>query len=219
MPHRTVVATSLVATLLLVCLTGCAGSDWSIPHPATTAVGTPSAGFAPAIAPTPEATVMPADGSWRGVRPSPGYRVALLVGDDSSTTTALVAAVTAWASETNADLRTVSGAEDPVAGIVAAMELHPELVVSVGDPLIDPLATVSANHLDVPFLVLGAELAEPTANVTAVDWTGAGYRGEGLGTATHFSEASFTAERCGDAIRAGVAAVLTGMTGVVLWLP
>jgi hypothetical protein len=47
---------------------------------------------------------------------------------------------------------------------------------------------------------------------------GAGFRGEGLGSATHFDEASFTPERCDDAIRAGVAAVLTGMTGVVLWI-
>lgn len=219
MPHRAAFATTIVATMLLVCLTGCASPDWSVPRPSTTAIGAPAAGFVPAVAPTPEATVRPAEGSWDDVRPAPGYRVVLLTAGETSTTSALVAAVKDWASQTQADLRTVSGTDDPVAGIVAAMQLQPELIVSVGDPLIDPLATVSANHLDVPFLVLGAELAEPTYNVTAVDWTGAGYRGEGLGTSTHFDEASFTPKRCGDAIRAGVAAVLTGMTGVVLWIP
>lgn len=68
------------------------------------------------------------------------------------------------------------------------------------------------------FLVLGAELAEPTYNVTAVEWSGAGFRGEGLGSATLFDESSFSPERCADAIRAGTAAVLSGTTGIVLWI-
>lgn len=218
MPHRAALTTAFVATALLLLLTGCTAGDWSVPRPSVAAVGAPAAGFAPEVAPTPEATVRPAAGSWDGIRPAPGYRVVVLTGDDTGTTSALVAAVKEWASQTGAELRTVSAGDDPVAGIVEAMRLQPELIVAIGDPLIDALAIVSANHLDVSFLVLGAELAEPTYNVTAVDWTGAGYRGEGLGTATHFDEASFTPERCADAIRAGVAAVLTGMTGVVLWI-
>ncbi len=51
-----------------------------------------------------------------------------------------------------------------------------------------------------------------------MDWTGAAYRGEGLGTAAAYDPASFTPERAGSAVRAGVAAVLTGLRGVVLWV-
>jgi hypothetical protein len=173
----------------------------------------------PATAPTPEATIDPAPGSWSEVHPSPGYRVVLLTGPhDSATSVALAEAVTSWADDERVDLRTVQAPENPVTGIVEAMDLRPELIISVGDGLVDALAMVTPNHLDMPFLILGAELAEPTSNVTAVDWTGAGFRGEGLGSATHFDAASFTPERCDDAVRAGTSAVLTGSSGIVLWI-
>ncbi|WP_229384603.1 hypothetical protein [Microbacterium allomyrinae] len=218
MPHRAAYAMTSLAAVLLLALSGCASADWSAPRAAPTAVGTPAPGFVPATAPSPEATVMPASGSWDDVRPSPGYRVVLLTSGDDDATTALTTAVEQWASETDVDLRTVSADDDAITGIVHAMDMKPELIVSVGEGLIDALAMVTPNHLDIPFLILGAELAEPTYNVTSVDWTGAGFRGEGLGTATHFDETSFTPERCADAIRAGTTAVLTGMTGVVLWI-
>jgi len=212
-------ALSLAATaLLLLGLTGCAGADWNNPQPSTTPLGSPAAGFMPDVEPSPEATVNPAAGSWDDVRPAPGYRVVLLTSGDDVTTKALSTAVEQWAEETDVDLRHVVAGSDPIPGIVDAMEMKPELIVTAGEDLIDALAMVTPNHLDVPFLVLGAELAEPTYNVTAVDWAGAGFRGEGLGTATHFDELSFTPERSGDAIRAGAAAVLTGMTGIVLWI-
>ena len=131
---------------------------------------------------------------------------------------ALAAAVGAWADQEGADLRTVRADDDPVGGIVAAMDAGPDLVVAVGADLVDPLALVSASHLDRQFLLLGAELPEPTGNVTAVDWTGASFRGDGLRAASPFDAASFTPRRAGAAIRAGVTAVLTGMTGVVLWI-
>ena len=96
--------------------------------------------------------------------------------------------------------------------------MSPDLIVSTGNDLVDPLALVTANHLTQPFLVIGAELAEPTQNVTAVDWSGASFRGEGLGMSSTYDPASFTGERCGAAIRAGVAAVLNDLTGIVIWL-
>jgi hypothetical protein len=215
--HRAAFATTLTAAVLLLSLTACA-SDWSAPRDDATPIGTPGPGFAPASEPSPEATINPATDSWEGVSPPPGYRVVLLTHGDDASTTALTTAVGEWALADAVDLRTVQADDDPIKGIVTAMEMKPELIVSVGDGLIDALGTVTPNHLDVPFLILGAELAEPTQNVTAVDWTGAGFRGEGLGTATHFDEESFTPERCADAIRAGTAAVLTGMTGIVLWI-
>lgn len=216
MHHRAALATTLTAAVLL--LSGCGAADWTTPRPDTTAVGMPATGFAPSASPSPEATVTPASGSWEGVSPSPGYRVVLLTRGADETTATLAAAVTAWAAAESVDLRGVDADGDAIRGIVQAMELNPELIVTVGEDLIDPLATVTPNHLEVPFLVLGAELAEPTANVTAVEWTGAGFRGSGLGSATQFDPESFTPERGADAIRAGVAAVLTGMTGVVLWI-
>ncbi|WP_448630981.1 hypothetical protein [Cellulomonas soli] len=66
--------------------------------------------------------------------------------------------------------------------------------------------------------MVGAEIAEPTANVTAADWSGASYRGEGLGSASTYDPASFTPDRCARAVRAGVAAVLGEVTGVVVWV-
>ncbi len=129
-----------------------------------------------------------------------GYRVVLLtVGDDAPTAT-LVAAVRDWAEETRADLRVVHADDDMIDGAVRAMDLNPDLIISAGDALVDPLATVTANHLDRQFLIVGAELAEPTENVTAADWTGAAYRGEGLGTAAAYdpgrSRPSARGRRC-----------------------
>jgi hypothetical protein len=216
--HRATTAAASAAAVLLLSLSGCAAADWSAPRPSTTAIGTPAAGFTPEVEPSPEATVEPLADSWAAVQPSPGYRVVLLTSGDDVTTQAISAAVEEWATDTGADLRRVQAGDDAIPGIVEAMDMNPELIVTAGESLIDALAMVTPNHLDIPFLVLGAELAEPTYNVTAVDWTGAGFRGEGLGTATHFDESTFTPERCADAIRAGSTAVLTGMTGVVLWI-
>jgi hypothetical protein len=143
--------------------------------------------------------------------------VLLTVGDDAPTAV-LVRAVQGWATETRADLEIVHADDDMIDGIVAAMQMNPDLIVSAGDALVDPLATVTASHLDRQFLIVGAELAEPTENVTAVDWTGAAYRGEGLGTASAYDPTSFTPERAAAAVRAGVASVLTGQRGIVLWM-
>jgi hypothetical protein len=61
-------------------------------------------------------------------------------------------------------------------------------------------------------------VAEPTVNVTAADWIGASFRGEGLGMPDAYDPATFTHERAARAIRAGVAAVLNGITGIVIRL-
>ena len=210
----------LVATAALVA--GCDSSDdWSQPRPAPSAVGTLGPGFVdPSAKPTPEATITPQPGSWAGVHPPKGYRVVLLTAGDDEPTRALVTAVKDWAEDEDVALRTITvgTAHDAVPSIVKAMEMGPDLVVSAGNDLIDALAMVTPNHLDEKFLVVGAELAEPTHNVTAVDWSGASFRGEGLGMSSTYDPDSFTAERCAAAIRAGVAAVLNDLTGIVVWL-
>ncbi|WLS47170.1 hypothetical protein Q3V37_07990 [Micromonospora profundi] len=210
----------LVATAALVA--GCDSSDdWSQPRPAPSAVGTLGPGFVdPSAKPTPEATITPQPGSWAGVHPPKDYRVVLLTAGDDEPTRALVTAVKDWAENEDVALRTITvdTAHDAVPSIVKAMEMGPDLVVSAGNDLIDALAMVTPNHLDEKFLVVGAELAEPTHNVTAVDWSGASFRGEGLGMSSTYDPDSFTAERCAAAIRAGVAAVLNDLTGIVVWL-
>jgi hypothetical protein len=105
-----------------------------------------------------------------------------------------------------------------VSRISQAIDLAPDLIISAGNDLVDPLALVTPNHLDRQFLVVGGELAEPTANVTAADWTGASFRGEGLGMSSAYDPASFTPEHASAAVRAGVASVLNGLTGIVIWV-
>ncbi|WP_377268079.1 hypothetical protein [Peterkaempfera sp. SMS 1(5)a] len=132
----------------------------------------------------------------------------------------LASAVKDWAEDEQVDLRTVT-ADDPsdlVPGISKALGMGADLIVSAGNDLVDPLAVVTPNHLSQQFLVMGAELAEPTRNVTAVDWSGASFRGEGLGMSSTYDADSFTTGRCAAAIRTGVAAVLNDRTGIVVWL-
>ncbi|MEV4654393.1 hypothetical protein [Micromonospora sp. NPDC049301] len=217
-PLRAVAMLAAAAALV----TGCSsGDDWSQPHPRPAAIGSLGPGFVdPSSTPAPEGTVRPQPGSWTGVHPSRDYRVVLLTAGQDQPTKALVTAVEDWADDEHLDLRkiVIGDAHDAVPSIAKAMGMHPDLIVSAGNDLIDPLALVTPNHLEQRFLVVGAELAEPTHNVTAVDWPGASFRGEGLGMSSTYDPASFTAERCAAAIRAGAAAVLNDLTGIVVWL-
>jgi hypothetical protein len=214
-------ACTLAAAALLL-LSGCGSDDdWSEPHAAPTPVGDLGPGFVdPAAPPTPEATITPAPGSWDDVHPSEGYRVVLVTAGDDSQTETLVDAVNAWAQDEDVSLKTLT-ATDPLKYIPIidkAITMKPDLVVSAGNDLIDPMTTVSAHFLDQQILVVGAELAEPTDNVTAADWAGASFRGAELGMSSAYDPASFTPERAARAVRAGVAAVLHGWTGIVIWL-
>ena len=211
------------ALLVTAAVTGGCGSgdDWSEPHAKPTAVGTLGPGFYDADGPpVPESTIIPRPGSWNGVHPSKGYRVVLLTAGSNRPTRTLVDAVTSWAEEEDVSLETVTATapDQYISSITKAMGLEPDLIICVGDALVDPLALVTANHLDQRFLVVGAQLAEPTSNVTAADWIGASFRGEGLGTPSAYDPATFTGERAGRAVRAGVAAVLNDLTGIVIQL-
>jgi hypothetical protein len=213
-------AGALLAAAVLI--GGCgAGDDWSAPHAKPTAVGALGPGFTdPTAPPAPESTVTPRPGSWNGVHPPRGYRVVLLTAGEDAPTRTLARAVTSWADAEHASLKAVTATEPGqfISRIRNAIDLKPDLVICVGNDLVDPLALVTANHLDQQFLVIGAELAEPTGNVTAADWTGASFRGEGLGMPSAYDPATFTHERATRAVRAGVAAVLNGITGIVLRL-
>ncbi len=210
---------ALLLTAALLC--GCGSDDWSEPHAKPTAVGALGPGFIdPEAPPAPEATITPRPGSWDDVHPPKGYRVVLLTAGEDAPTKALVDAVRSWAEEEDVSLKSVIATHpaDYVPRIRRAIDMAPDLIICAGNQLVDPLALVTANHLERQFLVVGAELAEPTVNVTAADWTGASFRGEGLGMPDAYDPASFTRERTGRAVRAGVAAVLSGITGIVIRL-
>jgi hypothetical protein len=212
-------AAGILAAIALFTVACGSADDWSQPHSPSGPVGTLGPGFV-TTSPTPEATITPRPGSWTGIHPSPGYRVVLLTTGNDPQTNTLVTAVTQWAEQENASLRTVTatGPGQLIPSITQAIALKPDLVVSAGNSLVDPLTVVTASHLGQQFLVIGAELAEPTANVTAANWAGASFRGEGLGTSSSYDPASFTPERSAAAVRAGVASVLTGLTGIVIRL-
>jgi basic membrane lipoprotein Med (substrate-binding protein (PBP1-ABC) superfamily) len=217
-PGAALAAIALTAVLV----SGCnADDDWSRPHAKPSPVGALGHGFVdPTAPPTPEATVTPKPGSWDAVHPSKGYRVVLLTAGDAPQTKTLVTAVQEWAKQEHVSLKTVTATapDQYISQITKAIDLAPDLIINAGNDLIDPLAMVTPNHLDQQFLVVGAELAEPTANVTAADWTGASFRGEGLGMSSSYDPDSFTPERAAAAVRAGVASVLNGLTGIVIWL-
>ena len=155
----------LAAAAVLV--TGCSssGDDWSRPHPKPTPVGTLGSGFIdPSTPPTPEGTVRPRPGSWTGVHPSKDYRVVLLTTGDDGPTKALVTAVKDWAEEEHVDLRTVvADAQDPIPSITKALEMTPDLIVSAGNDLVDPLSLVAAEPpvTAVPRGGRGARRAHP----------------------------------------------------------
>jgi hypothetical protein len=212
-------ACALLLTAILLC--ACGADDWSGPHAKPKAIGTLGPGFIdPSKPPTPEATITPRPGSWDGVHPSRGMRVVLLTAGSDRETRTLTGAVTKWSEQEDVSLKTVTAADSHqlVPSIRRAMDLEPDLIISAGNELVDPLALVTASHLDQQFLVIGAELAEPTYNVTAANWPGASFRGEGLGMPAAYDPATFTPERATRAIRAGVAAVLNGITGIVVRL-
>ena len=220
-PRR--VAVLVAAAALAFVLSGCASSEnRSEPHAGRRPIGTLGSGFFnPAAPPPPEGMIRPRPGSWDAVHPPRGYRVVLLTAGDDPATTTLVTTVKQWAEAERVWLNTVAVTEPDgfVDGIVEAMDLGPDLVISAGHALVDPLALVTASHLDQQFLVVGAQLPEPTVNVTAAIWRGASSRGtEVPDTASSFDPEAFTRERAGAAIRAGVASVLHDLTGIVIWL-
>ena len=81
-----------------------------------------------------------------------------------------------------------AGDDQPTATLVTT--------VSAGQALVDALALVTPSHLDQQFLVVGAQLPEPTVNVTAAVWRGASSRGREVpNTPSSFDPDAFTRER------------------------
>ncbi|WP_029136349.1 hypothetical protein [Nakamurella lactea] len=214
---------SAVAACCLLLLTGCAGNARTGANASTSPLPHATVGqdfYDAQNPPPPEGTITPSAGSWDRVHPPKGYRAVLLsMGTDGPTTT-LVTAIDEWAGQEGVDLQhiTVPDHHQIIDKATQAIDLRLDLVIVAGNDLIDPMALITAAHLQQNFLVVGAELAEPTHNVTAADWTGASFRGEGLGASSTYDPTSFTPERAARAVRAGAAAVLSNHTGIVVWL-
>jgi basic membrane lipoprotein Med (substrate-binding protein (PBP1-ABC) superfamily) len=218
--RRIATAVSAASALALL-LGGCSSADdWSGSHSGLRPIGAVTQGFTDAAAPpAPGATIAPRAGTWDTVHPPQGYRVVLLTAGDDRATETVAAAVAEWATAEGVSLKTVTVTEPDRAidGIVEAMELGPDLIVSAGAGLVDPLAVVTASHLERQFLIVGAQLPEPTANVTAAIWQGASSRGsEVADSATSNVPDAVTPEKAGTAVRAGVASVLNDITGIVV---
>lgn len=152
--------------------------------------------------------------------PPAGYRVILISAGDDAATRTLTTAVTTWATRQNVELHALTATNDDEVEARAreALGAHPDLVIGAGTGVIDVLALVSPQHLEQQFLMVGAELPEPTENVTSAVWKGATFRGTGISTADDSDAKSVTVKRADAAIRAGVASVLSGLTGIVLHL-
>lgn len=220
---RSQVAAFAASVALALVVTGCAASDdWSAPRHAAEPVGTLAPGFIDAAAPpSPEATVTPEPGTWDGVHPPAGYRVVLLTAAYDHASSQLATGISEWAGSERVSLKRVDvdAPEGAVGGITAAMDLDPDLIIATGPALVDALALVTASHLDRQFLVVGAQVPEPTSNVTAAIWPGAASRGSEISdTADTHDEAAYSSERADAAVRAGVASVLHDVTGIVLQL-
>jgi len=218
---RRVVALVAAATLAVVVSEYASSKNSPKPRAARRPIGTLGPGFFnPAAPPPPEGMITPRPGSWEAVHPPRGYRVVLLTAGNDAETTTLVTAVNRWARVEDVALTTVAATQPDgfVDGIVEAMRLRPDLVICAGNALVDALALVTASHLDQQFLVVGAQLPEPTVNVTAAVWQGASSRGGEVPDTASFDPAAFTPEHTDAAIRAGVASVLSELTGIVIWL-
>jgi hypothetical protein len=221
LPHRRV-GLIAAATLALV-IAGCARTE-DTPKLFETrrSIGSLGPGFIDATKPpAPESTIRPKPGSWDAVHPPRGYHVVLLTAGDDPATMTLITGVEQWAAAEDVRLETVTATEpDRILGaIVEEIDLGPDLVICAGNAPVDALALVTASHLKQQFLVVGAQLPEPTANVTAAIWRGASSRGtEVADTASSFDPESFTPRQVGAAIRAGVASVLNDISGIVISL-
>ncbi len=166
--------------------------------------------FFATVAPVPEATITPDGASWTEQAPPPGFTVTLVVagdhqGGDQQTVEAVARAVREWARRSEVALTEVTAADQQDATVRTrdATEAGDDLIIGVGAEL--PLAwdRYTAQELDQQFLMLGVQLPEPTANVTAVIWQD-----------IPFNRTPPAAQ----AVSIGVTSVLRHVTGVVLQL-
>lgn len=222
-PVRVSAVRSVLATAALVAaLTGCAVAGTSAvvdpadPVAVRAALGADFLGGN--TTPSPEATVTPAPGSWAGIEPPVGYRVTVILVRSDPDAAVLGTALTSWA-QSHGVVLTERVAEDSAAvEREAVAAVGADLIIGAGSGVVDELARMTPQHLDQKFLVVAAELPEPTENVTSVVWDGASFRGSGISAVEDRVAGAVTPDRVASAIGAGVASVLAEHTGIVLYL-
>jgi hypothetical protein len=175
---------------------------------------------APADMPAPERTIA---ATQPGVAPVFGDRRIAVVSADAGADGIALAAVRRFAAQSGATLSEYVAAEPDDAGIADALDhavaADADLIVGIGPAVVDVFSFETAQLLQHQFLILGAQLAEPTENVTAVIWAGATSRGSAASADGPVAGRGMTAARAAAALDAGVASILDGVTGVVLLLP
>ncbi|MGO2518782.1 MAG: hypothetical protein ACTH8F_01530 [Microbacterium sp.] len=97
----------------------------------------------------------------------------------------------------------------------AALAADADVIVGIGPTAVGAIDRASAANLDMSFLVLGSQLAEPTGNVIAVVWPGADQRAVFADEDHPFGAADVYAAR---AVETGLAAFATGLDGHVIAL-
>lgn len=215
------VTAAVALTIALTACTAPAASD--VTAAVANATGTPTAPVGPngVTQPVPGASSTPDPTTWSTAVAPAGFTVVIVTAVAPGTDPELDAAVDAVRSRaTSATVRTAtvwpgaSGSGDPFAEVLAG---SPDLVVVLGPELLDAADRSSASNLGRQFLIVGAQLPEPTANVTAVVWPGASARraDEPRTVPNGMPE---VAQRAGDAFQAGLAALLEDTTGGVLVL-
>ncbi|MBY0690126.1 hypothetical protein [Microbacterium marinilacus] len=214
-------AARAAATMTLVgaLLSGCAAGGNAAPSPAAPSPAAPS-GAAYDVVPEPGRTIDAAPSAT--LERLDGYRIAVIVPDDSTTSSVLLSAARTVAGERGADLVELpvdASAADPIGqALERALEVQPDVIAGLGEGVVDVLGFESAQLLDQQFLVVGAQLAEPTENVTAVIWDGATSRGSSAGADGDLDASSVTPQRGEAAFETGLASVRDGQTGIVLHL-
>jgi basic membrane lipoprotein Med (substrate-binding protein (PBP1-ABC) superfamily) len=193
-----------LAVALLAVTAGCSAPS----APAEVAALAPTPAPAAGQGPVPGSTSTPAPGSWDSVPIPAGVTLEIVAAADDAETAAAIGAVQEWAEAHGAELVVTRGAgfEQLLASAAAAA---PSAVITIGPTALDAVDRVSASNTGQPFLLLGAQLPEPTGNVAAVVWPGASSRDTDYGQATGF------AGHAASAIAVGIAAVVEERTGTV----
>lgn len=216
-------AATLVATaaLLVGALSGCASTSTestSAPTTASSSAGSSDESTPPELpvpgSTNPASSITAPDGIPTGltltiVAPD-------VTGDAAADTTAAVAELRARAelrgaasirvlpTDANAPLDSTALLEDALADA-------PDVIVVLGERTVVALDSISASNLDQQFVLIGAQLPEPTGNVTAVVWPGADTRlADGISPEI--------APRASEALEVGLTAFAARNTGLVLEL-
>lgn len=214
-PVGLALATALVASAALAgCAPASAGADRGPAAPPSSA--------AYEIVPEPGRTIAATPPPGGGPQPSlTGYRIAVVVPADPAAADALLEGTRGFAGRTGAEVvefvASAPGGIDAAFG--GALDAGADLVVGLGEPTVDVFSFETALWPGQQFLLVGAQLPEPTENVTAVIWEGATSRGSAASADGPLDDSAITAARAADALAVGVDSVRARTTGVVLALP